>query len=75
MSFSNATIVWVLSFADLVQHYLLEAFAALHRVHKSGSNCISRATGATIVNCIEGLHDSGVGTKCGMFHIENLGDE
>jgi hypothetical protein len=31
--------------------------------------------GATIVNRTEDLRESDVGTNCGLFHIEKLGDE
>ncbi|CAE6444622.1 unnamed protein product [Rhizoctonia solani] len=62
--------------SDLAQHYLLKAnISALRRVRKSDNNRIARATGATIVNRVEDLRDSDVGTQCGMFYIEKLGDE
>jgi T-complex protein 1 subunit gamma len=62
--------------SDLAQHYLLKAnITALRRVRKSDNNRIARAVGATIVNRIEDLRDADVGTECGMFHIEKLGDE
>ncbi|CAE6419883.1 unnamed protein product [Rhizoctonia solani] len=62
--------------SDLAQHYLLKAnITALRRVRKSDNNRIARATGATIVNRVEDLRDSDVGTKCGMFYIEKMGDE
>ncbi|KAG8739585.1 T-complex protein 1 subunit gamma [Ceratobasidium sp. 414] len=62
--------------SDLAQHYLLKAnITALRRVRKSDNNRIARAVGATIVNRIEDLRDSDVGTRCGMFYIEKLGDE
>ena len=61
---------------DLAQHYLLKAnITAIRRVRKSDNNRIARAVGATIVNRIEDLRDTDVGTECGMFHIEKLGDE
>jgi hypothetical protein len=61
---------------DLAQHYLLKAnITALRRVRKSDNNRIARAVGATIVNRIEDLRDTDVGTRCGMFYIEKLGDE
>ncbi|EUC58899.1 TCP-1 chaperonin family protein TCP-1 gamma subunit [Rhizoctonia solani AG-3 Rhs1AP] len=62
--------------SDLAQHYLLKAnITALRRVRKSDNNRIARATGATIVNRVEDLRDSDIGTKCGMFYIEKMGDE
>ncbi|CAK7209208.1 T-complex protein 1 subunit gamma [Sporothrix bragantina] len=62
--------------SDLAQHYLLKAnVTALRRVRKTDNNRIARATGATIVNRVEDLQDSDVGTKCGLFEIEKIGDE
>jgi T-complex protein 1 subunit gamma len=61
---------------DLAQHYLLKAdITAIRRVRKSDNNRIARAVGATIVNRVEDLRDSDVGTECGVFYIEKLGDE
>ena len=64
--------------SDLAQHYLLKAnppITAIRRVRKSDNNRIARAVGATIVNRVEDLRESDVGTDCGLFHIEKLGDE
>jgi T-complex protein 1 subunit gamma len=62
--------------SDLAQHYLLKGgVSCLRRVKKSDDNRIARATGATIVNRIEDLKESDVGTKCGLFKIELIGDE
>ena len=65
-----------LYFVDLAQHYLLKGnVTALRRVRKTDNNRIARATGATIVNRVEDLHESDVGTGCGLFEIEKIGDE
>ncbi|GME70616.1 unnamed protein product [Ambrosiozyma monospora] len=62
--------------SDLAQHYLLKGgCSALRRVKKSDNNRISRATGATIVNRVEDLKESDVGTKCGRFEVKLIGDE
>lgn len=62
--------------SDLAQHYLLKAnVSAIRRVRKSDNNRIARAIGATIVNRIEDLRESDVGTGCGEFRIDKLGDE
>lgn len=62
--------------SDLAQHYLVKAnITAIRRVRKSDNNRIARATGATIVNRVDDLRDADVGTQCGLFHIEKLGDE
>ena len=61
---------------DYAQHFLYKAnVSALRRVRKSDNNRIARAVGATIVNRVEDLRESDVGTKCGLFHIEKMGDE
>ncbi|RAL67951.1 hypothetical protein DID88_008675 [Monilinia fructigena] len=35
----------------------------------------ARATGATVVNRVDDLQESDVGTECGLFEIEKIGDE
>ncbi|KAI0395960.1 T-complex protein 1 [Xylariaceae sp. FL0594] len=62
--------------SDLAQHYFMKAnITALRRVRKTDNNRIARATGATIVNRVDDLQESDVGTKCGLFEIEKIGDE
>lgn len=62
--------------SDLAQHYLVKAnITALRRVRKTDNNRISRATGATIVNRVADLVEADVGTHCGLFEIEKIGDE
>lgn len=62
--------------SDLAQHYLLKGgCSVLRRVKKSDNNRIARVTGATIVNRVEDLKESDVGTQCGVFKIELIGDE
>ncbi|KAI0931039.1 T-complex protein 1 subunit gamma, variant 2 [Taiwanofungus camphoratus] len=62
--------------SDYAQHFLYKAnISAIRRVRKSDNNRIARAVGATIVNRVEDLRESDVGTKCGLFHIEKMGDE
>lgn len=61
---------------DLAQHYLLKGnVTALRRVRKTDNNRIARATGATIVNRVDDIAESDVGTGCGLFEIEKIGDE
>jgi T-complex protein 1 subunit gamma len=61
---------------DLAQHYFVKAnVTALRRVRKTDNNRIARATGATIVNRVEDIQESDVGTHCGLFEIEKIGDE
>lgn len=62
--------------SDLAQHYLLKAnVTAIRRVRKSDNNRIARAVGATVVNRIEDLRETDIGTQCGLFYIEKIGDE
>lgn len=61
---------------DLAQHFLVKHnITALRRVRKTDNNRIARATGATIVNRVDDLQESDVGTQCGLFEIEKIGDE
>lgn len=48
---------------------------ALRRVRKTDNNRIARATGATIVNRVDDIQESDMGTQCGLFEIEKIGDE
>ncbi|KAF4584333.1 T-complex protein 1 subunit gamma [Ophiocordyceps camponoti-floridani] len=62
--------------SDLAQHFFVKAnVTALRRVRKTDNNRIARATGATIVNRVEDLVESDVGTKCGLFEVDKIGDE
>ncbi|GAA5869570.1 hypothetical protein JCM3774_005482 [Rhodotorula dairenensis] len=62
--------------SDLAQHYLVKNnITAIRRVRKSDNNRIARATGATIVNRVDDLREADVGTQCGLFNIEKLGDD
>jgi T-complex protein 1 subunit gamma len=64
------------SLSDYAQAILLQGnISVIRRVRKSDNNRIARAVGATIVNRVEDLRESDVGTKCGLFHIDKLGDE
>lgn len=66
----------MLIFTDLAQHFLVKNnVTALRRVRKTDNNRIARATGATIVNRVDDLQESDVGTQCGLFEIEKIGDE
>lgn len=62
--------------SDLAQHFLMKHnITAIRRLRKTDNNRIARATGATIVNRLEDLRDSDIGTRCGLFHVEKLGDD
>ncbi|KAJ2819644.1 T-complex protein 1 subunit gamma, partial [Coemansia sp. 'formosensis'] len=62
--------------SDLAQHYLVkENITALRRMRKTDNNRIARATGAKIVTSVDELKEQDVGTGCGLFSIEKIGDE
>ncbi|CCU99193.1 unnamed protein product [Malassezia sympodialis ATCC 42132] len=62
--------------SDLAQHFLMKAnVTCIRRVRKSDNNRIARATGAQIVNRVDDLRESDVGTRCGLFHVEKMGDD
>ena len=76
MSSLVSTIQKLIATADYAQYFLAKAnVSALRRVRKSDNNRIARAVGATIVNRVEYLRAADVGTKCGLFNIEKIGDE
>ncbi|BFY98116.1 hypothetical protein BsWGS_01156 [Bradybaena similaris] len=62
--------------SDLAQHYLVKAnISVIRRVRKSDNNRIARACGATVANRTDELKEEDVGTGCGLFEIEKIGDE
>merc|ERR1719359_2600426 len=62
--------------SDLAQHYLLKAnISVLRRVRKTDNNRIARASGATIVHRTSEIQEKDVGTGCGLFSVEKIGDE
>lgn len=62
--------------SDLAQHYLMQAnISVIRRVRKSDNNRVARAVGATVVNRVEDLRQSDVGSDCGLFEIKKVGDE
>ncbi|KAK9474344.1 chaperonin Cpn60/TCP-1 family [Dipodascopsis tothii] len=76
LSFKPDLVITEKGVSDLAQHYLLKGdVTALRRVRKSDNNRIARVTGATIVNRVDDLRESDVGTQCGLFHIDMIGDE
>jgi T-complex protein 1 subunit gamma len=61
---------------DYAQYFFAKAnVSALRRVRKSDNNRIARAVGGTIVNRVEDLRESDIGTRCGLFNVEKIGDE
>ncbi|KAH6910878.1 TCP-1/cpn60 chaperonin family-domain-containing protein [Coprinopsis sp. MPI-PUGE-AT-0042] len=61
---------------DLAQHVFERAnVSCIRRVRKTDNNRIALAVGATIVNRVEDIRESDVGTECGLFKVEKIGDE
>lgn len=76
LAFKPDVVITEKGVSDLAQHYFVKAnVTALRRVRKTDNNRIARATGATVVNRVEDLQESDIGTKCGLFEIEKIGDE
>lgn len=62
--------------SDLAQHFLVRAgVSVLRRVRKSDNNRIARAVGATIVNRTDEIKEEDLGTQCGLFEVQKIGDE
>merc|ERR1711871_921758 len=62
--------------SDLAQHYLTKAgISVLRRVRKTDNNRIARACGATIVHRTAEIQEKDIGTHCGLFTVEKIGDE
>jgi T-complex protein 1 subunit gamma len=62
--------------SDLAQHILQKAgVTCLRRLKKTDNNRLARVTGATIVNRVEDVKESDIGTSCGLFHMEKIDSE
>ncbi|KAJ2607621.1 T-complex protein 1 subunit gamma [Coemansia sp. RSA 1804] len=62
--------------SDLAQHFLVKNnITALRRMRKTDNNRIARATGARIVSSPDELKERDVGTGCGLFSVDKIGDE
>lgn len=77
MSFRVFSLVFGIDdWVDLAQHVFEKAgVSAIRRIRKTDNNRVALAVGATIVNRIEDIRESDVGTNCGLFNIEKIGDE
>ncbi|KAL6946892.1 T-complex protein 1 subunit gamma [Hanseniaspora vineae] len=76
LEFNPNVVITEKGVSDLAQHYLLKGgCSVLRRVKKSDNNRLSKVTGAQIVNRIEDLKESDIGTNCKEFKIELIGDE
>ncbi|KAG6850257.1 T-complex protein 1 subunit gamma [Arthromyces matolae] len=76
MEFKPDLIITEKGISDLAQH-VMEKYnvSAIRRVRKSDNNRIALAVGGTIVNRVEDLRESDIGTQCGLFNIEKIGDD
>jgi T-complex protein 1 subunit gamma len=62
--------------SDLAQHYLSKAdISVIRRIKKTDNNRLARAVGATIVNRTDEIREEDIGTRCGEFLVEKIGDE
>lgn len=63
--------------SDLALHELLKKgnCSVFRRLRKTDNNRVARAAGATIVNRPEELQESDVGTNCGLFQVNKIGDD
>lgn len=62
---------------DLALHELLTKnnVTVFRRLRKTDNNRVARASGATVVNRPEELQESDVGTNCGLFQVNKIGDD
>lgn len=76
LKFKPDVVVTEKGLSDYAQHiFLKHGISALRRARKTDNNRIARATGATIVNRTDELQESDVGTRCGLFEVQKIGDE
>ncbi|KAF4665080.1 T-complex protein 1 subunit gamma [Perkinsus olseni] len=62
--------------SDLAQHFLMKQnVSVIRRVKKTDNNRIARICGATIATRAEELTEAHVGTGCGTFKVQKVGDE
>ena len=61
---------------ERAQHYFVKAgVTALRRLRKTDNNRLARVTGATICSRADEIKEKDVGTLCGLFEIQKIGDE
>jgi T-complex protein 1 subunit gamma len=62
--------------SDLAQHFLLKNnVSVIRRIRKTDNLRIGKVSGAIICNRPEELEEKDVGTECGLFKIDKIGDE
>ncbi|KAH7920873.1 T-complex protein 1 [Leucogyrophana mollusca] len=76
LEFSPDLVLTEKGVSDSAQGVFVKAgVSALRRVRKSDMNRVALAVGATIVNRPEDLREADVGTRCGLFNVDKIGDE
>eukprot|EP01096_Ripella_sp_DP13-Kostka_P005318 TRINITY_DN1814_c0_g1_i1.p1 TRINITY_DN1814_c0_g1~~TRINITY_DN1814_c0_g1_i1.p1 ORF type:complete len:546 (-),score=308.20 TRINITY_DN1814_c0_g1_i1:69-1706(-) len=62
--------------SDLAQHYLVKHnITGFRRLRQTENNRLARAVGATIVNRVDEIKESDIGTGSGLFEVRKIGDE
>jgi len=62
--------------SDLAQHFFIKNnITAFRRVRKTDNNRIARASGATICHRTDEIHETDLGTGCGLMEVRKIGDE
>ena len=62
--------------SDLAQHHLAKSnITAFRRLRKTDNNRIARAVGATIVSRTDEIQESDIGTRCGLFEMQKIGED
>jgi len=60
----------------LAQHFFVKHnITAFRRVRKTDNNRIARACGATICHRTDEIHESDIGTGCGLMEVRKIGDD
>ncbi|KAL1507771.1 hypothetical protein AB1Y20_007381 [Prymnesium parvum] len=76
IAFKPDVVVTEKGVSDLSQHYLQKAgISVLRRIRKTDNNRIARACGATIVHRTAEIQEKDIGTGCGLFKVQKIGDE
>jgi len=75
-SFKPDLVITEKGLSDLATHFLAkQGISAIRRLRKTDNNRIARAVGATIVNRVEEIKESDIGTGAGIFDVQKIGEE
>merc|ERR1712072_1458090 len=76
ISFKPTVVITEKGVSDLAVHFLVKAgITCLRRLRKTDNNRLAKCSGATIVNKVEEIQESDIGTQCGLFECKKVGDE